>query len=69
MNEKQDVAAVSCSLNGYYGAGVGFGIWLMGKLGRVWVGAWVSAWCMGSVHGVVHGYFCFQIDFTHYLKP
>ena len=49
MNEKQDVAAVSCSLNGYYGAGVGFGIWLMGKLGHAWVGAWgqCMGWCMG----------------------
>ena len=24
--------------------GVGLGIWVMGKLGRAWVGAWVCAW-------------------------
>ena len=33
-------AAVSCSSVTARLGGIGFGIWLMGKLGRAWVGAW-----------------------------
>ena len=27
---------------------MGLGIWLMGKLGRAWVGAWYGAWVHGG---------------------
>ena len=37
-------AALSCSLTGPRLGGAGLGFWLMGKLGRAWVGAWVPGW-------------------------
>ena len=44
-------AAVSCSPNAVMLGRVGFGFWLMGRLGRAWVGA-----CVGAFNGVwVHG--------------
>ena len=47
-------AAVSCNAVLYSAGEVKIGFWLMGKLGRAWVGAWVVVY--GVVHGVVHGW-------------
>ena len=33
----------------YSSAGMGLGFWLMGQLGRAWVGAWGGAWVDGWV--------------------
>ena len=34
-------------------------VWLMGKLGRAWVGARVGAWVHGWMHGGVCALSCF----------
>ena len=52
FKKAKPIAAVSCSLDTLRLGGVGFVFWLMGKLGRAWVGAWRGAW----VHGMVHGW-------------
>ena len=40
---------MSCSPMSYRLPATGFGFWLMGKLGRAWVGAWHGAWVGGGV--------------------
>ena len=42
------LAPVSCSADTVRLCGVGFGFWLMGKLGRARVGACVGAWVYGG---------------------
>ena len=49
------IAPVSCRAVTIKLGGVGFGFWLMGKLGRAWYGALRGAWVLGLVHGIVHG--------------
>ena len=43
-----NIAAGPCIPVPYILGGVRFGFWLMGKLGRAWVGAWHDAWMCGS---------------------
>ena len=45
----QGKAAVSCSSSAYRLGGVGFGIWLTGKLGRAWHRCMGGAWVHGSL--------------------
>ena len=52
------IAPVSCRAVTIKLGGVGFGFWLMGKLGRAWYGALHGAWVHGLVHGIVHGIVC-----------
>ena len=58
-----NIAAVSCSSNGYRLGGVKMVSGTTGKLGRAWhfwLGQLSRAWCMASVYGgargVVHGW-------------
>ena len=50
MLTTQDMqAAVSCSPVPYRLGGVGFGLWLMGKLGRAWHRCMGGVWVHGSL--------------------